>query len=673
MAVAKVKRDLGSSGYNWYEWWEFSTERGYKALNKGERQQLAKETGQTEAEIENYYAELYSTLQAEWHSKVASKSVEETQVKLIRNNTLDSACAVYQRADRILTGLPIQVQITDEAGNETPAWNDGKVVTFNAGAIKEIDSDSVTSLHGLNYHELSHLLFTPRAGSALGAWVREKSYENVEYTAWDGTEATYARELPADPQRVRAFNILEDCRAEYYLTLKYPSVRPFLVALIGDYIATHPDIIGSAFILLGGRRYFPQSVRQLSADQYRAQFGAEQAQKVYAILSEYRTLVFPRDYERAKELILAFMEYVPEGMDTPNGCSDRPVMRNGKPDSEKTQDTLRSNDPAGDKDGLNLEDANNYSEDASSEGATYNPNTANWREKDEELVNEVKRAVELAKTDKAVTSKVRDTVKAIAKSTSAKSILTRKNAEKEQPTQREVMASRLFAQELERLRIDADPAWEREKPSGKLNVRRAMNADVNDYGKLFDRWETGNDDHEIEACILLDRSGSMFREIGSVCRSSWIIKRALEKINGRVTVMTFSEVSNIIADADERADSSTVLTVESGGGTNPYYALLESERLFFQSTRPTKLMFLLTDGGFNPENDEIIKRMNAKGVHTNLIYLTSDEHSAKHVLATAESVEHYTHGAMTFNVIFNPSDLLAVAKDVVRHFLKKAK
>ncbi len=195
-----------------------------------------------------------------------------------------------------------------------------------------------------------------------------------------------------------------------------------------------------------------------------------------------------------------------------------------------------------------------------------------------------------------------ETQKSISKSNANKTILTKQNANLKSPTGSDVATVRAFATELERLRIEADPAWGLEKPSGRLNKKRAMNADINDINKLFDRWEQGNDNHEIEAVLLLDKSGSMYRDIDAVSRAGWVIKRAVEKIQGRVTILSYNHNSKVLYDGDEKAKSD-YKALDCSGGTNPHFALVETERIMKASIKPTKLVIMLTDGGFY-EGDE---------------------------------------------------------------------
>jgi len=664
--------EIGMGGY-WDEWKKFSEDTGMSGDHPSSEviSEEAKRTGETIEVVNARKWEEYQLFREMFAEHWAKIRAPFEQNLLIRNNLLDSFCSVYQRADRILTYLSVEVFLNELPLEQSPAWNDGKNVTFNASKIADLSDDTVTSLHGLNYHELAHLLYTPRIGTALGKWITErKTITHTNSYEYDSRTYTtsYDEVQVVEPKRAIAFNILEDCRAEYFMTLKYPSTRPFFVALLGEYIAKNSEQLSDNFILLAGRRYFSLSARQYSAMAFAKEHGQDKAQQVYSICSEYRTLVYPRDYTRGQELIEAIMPFIPDSLETPNGCANRPIMRNGKPATQGEQETLVNGDP--DKDSNDLEWNGGYSKTGEDSDGEVTDEQAQFNTKtDSEVMEAIEQAVRRAKSDPSLVKKVSDTTKAINKDSSTKSILGRANGTADEPTQAEIMASRMFGQELERIRIECDPAWELERPTGKLNVRRAMNADVNEIGKLFDRWTMGNEDYDIECCIALDRSGSMYSEIGSASRSAWVIKRAIEKINGRVSVMTFNHESRMLYTADQKASATSATITHASGGTDPRYAILESQRIFAQSKAKTKLLFLLTDGGFAKDSDFAIESMNRDGVFTSVIFLSSEDY-AKSVMANPEMIASYSHGAKNFRAIGKPSDLVKVAKDVVKHTIK---
>jgi hypothetical protein len=414
-----------------------------------------------------------------------------------------------------------------------------------------------------------------------------------------------------------------------------------------------------------------------------AEHGVDKAQALYDILTEYRTLVFPRQYDRAKELITEFIALLPKDQQgnpipvgqNPNGCIHREPMRNGRPTTEKEQEALTGNagtgkDPLGDELGKGLTAGNGKFE----ETGEINSKTAGFNTKDEEVIRELQEVVQRAKADKSLQKKVSDTLKAIQKDRSSKSILEKTRAGNYTPEMSEVTASRLFAQELELLRIESDPAWNREKPSGKLNVKRAMNADINRIDTLFDRWQEGNDDYDIEASILIDRSGSMYHEIGSACRSAWVIKRAIERINGKVSVSVFSDYGRELFDRDTLASAKDVRIVEAGGGTDPSQSLTETARIMENTNAKTKLVFILTDGEwYKPAvADSKIEQLIKQGCYVSVVWLGSHEYAQK-IMADPKQVIQYTHGANSFRTIQQPSELVKVAKDVVKAQMNRSK
>ena len=657
-------------------------EHGFTYMSYAEREELRKTLPADEYEaLMKQREETETAIRADLDSEL-SKLAEVGQVNLnMRNNDLDAFCSVFQRADRILTGLSnVEVGVAEEASQESPAWSDGKSVTFNVSKLKEVSEETLLSLHGLNYHEVSHLLYTPRVGSELGAWVKEKS--SVKTTAQFNPDTQQWEELPytGDVRYQYLFNLLEDFRAENYLITKYPSVIPFLTAVIADYATSNEKLskeLDSVFILLAGRAYLPNELVRLSAEAYARANGADKTRQLFTLANEYRTMVFPRDYARAKEIIELLKDILPSFPSMPNGCQHRPVLRNGRPEGSNEQEKLAGSSC---ENSLSQEELNKMfdeimskPQDGNGQGNSHDSNGSikskeNGDGLSDQLAEALEQAVQKAKQDQSVQKKLAETNKAIKKQSSTKCVLPRQNRTMASPNASDVTAVRMFAQELERIRIDSDPDWKRELPTGKLNVRRAINADVNDINKLFDRWSTGNDDYDIEAVIALDRSGSMSWRMTDTSKAGWIIKRALEKINASVTVLTFNDTSRVLYTAEEKAGSNFA-DVYSSGSTEPEYALVETERIMLNSRRKTKLFFLLTDGQFyGGKNDEIIKNLNNSGVITSMVFLGNDQW----VNWAKERGEQVAHGVQNFRVITKPLDLVKVAKDIVKSHIQHA-
>ena len=146
---------------------------------------------------------------------------------------------------------------------------------------------------------------------------------------------------------------------------------------------------------------------------------------------------------------------------------------------------------------------------------------------------------------------------------------------------------------------DLEPTWIREVPSGKFNVKRVMAGCEPDVA--FDRWDEGSDAADVEAVILVDRSGSMSSNRNDMKASiaCWTIKRALESINCAVTVYAFDDESEVAYKRDEQAHKTMYKFIFGDGGTHPYKSLLAAEQLFISSRKKNKMLFLITDGVFD--------------------------------------------------------------------------
>lgn len=591
---------------------------------------------------------------------------------------LNAVCIVYSKADRILTrrsevSVKLHKPSREEAHLEGIAgWSDGKTVSFNSDIVSLLSESDIPALNGLNYHELSHLLYTPRVGTELLKWVLDNNY---------GT----------------AFNYLEDCRIETLLTARFPSTRLFLEANFMRYVADNDTDNANLFLLGRGRKYVPLAIRQKIADLFVAEHGLAKATEVADIIDTYRTLVLTRDSEIAKPLIERFAKIVGRGnngtgngvgegegeggesgdmdINCPSDCTNREPMKYGRPlgvkeqeaDSKKAQgsgksEELRETDNSKLLEGGGRDGSNDIQSDRVSDSFMEQDNSV-----DRTLAELIEQRAKELRSDDNVKREVREFREAVASNDEHRHgirtarYINMRPAEIWQGTEYPASADQ-FGRELERLEIDNEPAWDKEKPSGRLNVQRTMNAGLNDIDRLFDQWSEVDYSTEIEAVILLDNSGSMGGRIHSACASVWAIKRGLERINANTTVFSFNSGSRLVYSAEDKTDYDTIRVVHAGGTTNPQRALNEAKQIFNLSSRTTKLLFVITDGGFDYATpcDELIQEFNEDGVITSTIFIGR---MYEHV--SDEYIEGYRHYAKHFNVVSEPRDIVNVATDIV--------
>ena len=587
---------------------------------------------------------------------------------------LDGISNVYQTADRIITSdSDIVVTVVNDKEMDTTATNNGREIVFNANLIEDLDTETIVSMNGTNYHELAHVLFSPRAGSALGQYVVNNKMK-------------------------RAFNMLEEGRIEKLLVAKYPATRLFLEATVLDYaLKDSPDKWGDMFPVITGRRYLDIELRQMVADKFINSYGVGVAQKVSSIVNEYAGLVFPTDFTRGMELIAEYSELV--GLDTepqgkiPNGNGDghshneRNVLQKGRPASTKEQERLQDKAGKGKGESLDGDTTTNGEKSdegiggtvpawsAGGEGGEYTGAESSYTNSDDEIARALTQRLKDIHSDSRIKNEVREVRKAITGNDEMRSTLKNsKHFDRNVDTTASNFARR-FGVELERMVRDSDPHWDRFLPSGKLNVTRTMTPDVNAIGQMFDVWDTGNENTDIEAVILLDNSGSMGGYMNEVCEKAWIIKRGIETIDGSVTVYNFHTYSELLYDKKDKAKPRHHRSVHATGSTNPMTALVEAERTLTNTDKHIKMLFIVTDGEWEntDECDSIIKRLNDKGVLTCVVFM-GDYKQVQDLMNEAKQgneqaryyIKRLRHNASIFKAVAKPKDVLELAVDIVK-------
>lgn len=622
---------------------------------------------------------------------------EEEQERSVRLNAL---CRVYEQADRVLTGDPVIVNVVPDG--PAPAWSDGAAIYINLNQIEDMDLETLTQVNGLNYHELAHHLYTPRKGTELVKWIIDNKY-------------------------FQAFNILEDQRIETLLTGRYPSIAPYLTATVARWLGSSEDINGN-YVCIRGRRYLPVEIRQAFRDEFAF---PELIPTIIDIVDEYRLLAFPKDYERAKALIERFHKEVcaimgipPEMDGGPNKCGDRSPTTKGRPEPGKAQeqdakrasgmgtkestyvpkpkansqsnengnpsDSPSSDNPQGDsnKDGnnsgpttagaptsiqeaLDIREANVEQPAGGQAGAGHAPSLGGLPDNINDMLNN---AIEDVLARKDVQADVRTKQRVIVGGDGKHEDITKRGKFSTTPVPQEAIVSyRKFAQELQRLRDDSEPTWQRETPTGRLNVQRVIRGCEIDAA--FDRWDEGDDGCDIEAVILVDRSGSMSsgqndKKASIAC---WTIKRALEHIQAPVTVYAFDDEAEVAYTRNELAHKTEYKFIYGNGGTEPYPTLLAAEQLLIASRKKNKMLFIVTDGVFNTnKNDDLIDRINKRGVLTAMTLIMDDREFKYYTEERSDmSLDQLRHKAEVFARISNAKDLLPFAKQVVVSAIKK--
>jgi hypothetical protein len=570
------------------------------------------------------------------------------------NDRLHALIDVYQGVDRILTGERVKVLLAEDP-SPVPAWSTGDAIYFNAPQISPDDVNEISQLHGLNVHELAHVLFSPRKGSTFMLSVAE---ENLQST----------------------MNMLEDQRIETLLTAIYPSTRHWLQAAVARFILkTGDDGLRKSYVLLRGRRYLPGALRAASRARWdRPEFLAD----IDRIIDEYRLLTYPHDYSIGLGLIREMHAILEQVLDElpqdPFGHGARPteILSAGRPkplsEQRKARDRADDGEPeeADDpSDTLDEQDDKDDQDDSDSEslGSPDSPDESNeesesaapdaLREAAEELIDSV-----MSHAD--VKREINRTLRQVLGRSAEDGVDARKVIERT-PNPEYVNLSRQFRKSLERLVRQADSGWHARESSGRVNPLRW--AQEKDIDSAFDRWDEGiHDAVDLEVVILLDESGSMSYRIDKAIDSMWATKRALDRIDASTTVIGFSNTSHVLYRSRDRATAKARYSFD-GGGTVPVDALRQATEIFEYSKRSQKILLIFTDGDWVSEEDafglvphDYIKRMNRAGVVSALGFIPDPYRDE------VPDAEKYTHECSVASVVEATSLVTFIQKVVTR-------
>lgn len=597
---------------------------------------------------------------------------------------LAGLAGLYQGTDRILTGERLNVVVEDYPGAPA-AWTDGNRIHINRAEIDSVDFDTVERMHGLNFHELAHVLYTPRRNTSLTSWAVDNDF-------------------------MRSFNMLEDQRIETLLSTRYPSTIPWLTAAIARWVVGEPEAIQTGYLLVRGRRYLPGVFRGA----FRATFIRQDLlADVDRIIDRFRSLVFPNDYELAQELVEEFDAIIKEVQastpDTPTGKGNsvscpfghgqRPTetLGTGRPKGPAEQRSTQQrasdgedevppssteDDNDDDVDSDNDSSSNSESTDKSDDEGSDGDSSDNGRDEDNnpsqtgtgsgsegpeseatsqspasdggrqagsgagtELLDIAQRVLEEFRADSEVHEDIKRSLRQVAGNGGSDTLSKAKwDIITPEESYRSMYGS--FRKILDRLRQQAEPGWITRETSGKINAAR-WNRE-RDISTAFDAWDEGvHDSTDLEVVILLDESGSMGGLIGSATNAMWVTKRALDYVGASTTVITFDDTSRTLYHRNDRAESDNVRFSFRGGGTDPVDGLAQAARIFARSKSGQKVLIVFTDGDWSVRtdkddvtSDEYIQKMNRSGVLTTLGFLTDPEFSRD-----GENVFYANHGA----------------------------
>lgn len=595
---------------------------------------------------------------------------------------LDAWRSVFQKTDRILSEQKVTVSIVDQPDqmgmNDVPAWSDGLDIFLSGPKVKEMLSvndklAAVLRLKGLNYHELCHVLYTPRMTDELCRRLVKKVQDTSDHKWW------------------YAFNALEDQRIETWFTSTYGASRRYFEATILEWIIKNGS--AESAVLIYGRKYLTPRIRVQAGRVFRKRYGKALYDEFQTCIDEYLTLVLPADSIKAMSLIMTYVELLDKmraahGAPLPvlvmndNGGAECPghnqpgVARQGRVyvspardarnkaveavedaiDADAEEEARRAE---GDGDGSGKppqsQDGEGESEDAagnsggreqgdqqSGKGTTSSSPTSETGQGNEtgagagdgavdnhvapkgdekslqeemaELQDEAHDGMDEVREDEWVQQDVDNVLDAIK----AAEHNGRMNAQGKAvggattpPKDGANMAVRRVHDILSRIRQDAEPETLWRQVHGRLDARRYVQREAHEVD-VFKTWDHGNEEETgVEAVLLVDVSGSMQAALPDASMAMWALKRAFDKLDIRTTVLIFDTVHSVLYQPSEKAAAGGIPVLRPGGGTDPTSALRQAERILTKSQSPNKVLITVTDGqwGGGTQGEETRRRL----------------------------------------------------------------
>lgn len=623
------------------------------------------------------------------------EGLQQMQESVRMVGRLEAFRQVYEKTDRILSGRPVRVIMAFDGDNhglgEAPGWTDGEDISLNAHVINR-DLGNLTMpmivLHtkAINFHELGHIMFTPRMTDDTPKWVKAQTFAEPNRKWW------------------YAFNALEDQRMEMMFTAKFRPAINYFEAIALKWLVNNGAFMAEAYILVYGRKFLPPAIIQTCRAAYVARYGEALALRAEAIIDKYLTVIFPsgslvansriRDYV----VLLEEMNQVHPYSDTPtptlisadNGGEKGPsgkgpaTIAKGSPkvgeqlDAAEGMDDVqprqakaakpkapkndtRDGDSDADDDGEDVDgDDGDEAEDGGGEadgtgsdaggdgqssqdtdgetpgqGAGNDTTPVNGTQPTvDEQLDAVYEALEELFQDEEFVKELNETARAVQAIMNGEGVAVGVDTPSTVvPVRPEVVsAARNMGRVLSRLRTELEEQRSNRQMAGTVDARRYM---VRKPWELdfYQTWDQGLDEEtDLEAVIMVDLSASMGGMMREVSESLWAVKKAMQSLDSRVTVLGFSDQSFVLYQPTESVEPTRMRLFGHRSSTVPDGALQEAHRLLTTSRRSQKLLVSITDGdwqGNRKRQDGFVSNMNAIGVVTVCIgigYAPNDRH-----------------------------------------------
>lgn len=646
---------------------------------------------------------------------------------------------VLQSTDRILSGRDVEVRLSRSQDRGTyldgaGAWTNGEdiwlneQVLFKARESSDTIEEMVAGIKGLNYHELAHILFTPRLKGQLA-------------TAVQGLGSTTEKE-----KYWWCFNALEDQKAEMLFGKRYRLAYNYFKHTNLDFIINAENQNFSNLLTLEhGRLFLPKELRTKLFKLYANEYGLAAANEIATVIEQYIVLNTGTSVGRteALRLIQRFFDALPKDEKDPDNKNQpdavpvqvdsghfAPPSSSGRfPQESDINSDEEEWSPEEELDGL----GDDFADDSTEEDSEMRDGDGGDGEGDEEdgeessapsitnkspvqgdkkLSAEEKRAIEGLKEDAghAQADQLKDssfaadldrTAKAFGGQQAGETSTKNMGSFLEVPITSSMRSHQpVVLNTLRKLRLDIEPMWHTKQESGSVNATRAMLSDQTMELDVFDIWDEGSEEAGgIEVVLLMDLSSSMWAGNGATgltyfdhsakqdvalgnstppdespivaaSQAIWLLKRTLDDMDVPVTVLGYNTQWWMLYTDSERASLTDYRLFDASGGTDPSGGVQEAATILRRSQKQNKILVSVTDGQWG--GSEVYAGRELVDIKE-LVYSMRDQGVTTVLFGIARAVSQYgNHGHEIAMDVEEVTDIADIVEGMVKRIMLKA-
>ena len=550
----------------------------------------------------------------------------------------DAYTHCLQKTNRIISGNDkLTVRFSDNlislnfgqaACNKIPAVTNGKEIelsqTYFSNKIKPLkDRNKICEiLLGLNYHELSHCMFS------------NLSPENFHFLQEYCTKNNLNQMAMGF-----AWNILEDCRIENLFVYEFEPAKYLFENSIIDLIIKpdkeDEDKKDLVWFFLYGRKYLNKNIYNVALKECQKTFSQDEIKLAKRVIDKYIQTDGILTLQNCKYIEAICKLLYKNSNNSNNNQPQHIAFVCGK---EKNEKTLSEEE---------LKELNNSSDSCDN-------SLENVKEENQKHLK-----IDIKLLEKAIEkyTKTHTTFSEEACKRHSQSNLINVKDEK-------IVVNKI-KDVLQTLRVDIEPGWLKDQTLGKINIQKYISErERGTLNETFNLWNEGQEqDVTCEVVILVDISGSMQDFINETSRMLWTLKKAFQHFDIDVTVFSFNSDVALVFSKKEKVQENKILCLDVYGGTNPSKAILYANKIFKVSRKEHKILITLTDGEWfnSAECDSYYKELNQKGIYTMLFGLNE---------ATNQFGKH--NNIFTKDVV-SPKEIVSEVKKLIENIMKNAK